>query len=148
MIRKRLILTGLLIAIVSIVASSGDAEARCGCRNRGRGWRQNTNYAYNTGSTPCSTQAGYVSGNNVSPNVITLNQDVSPNSPGIQTNINYVTSKPVYEVPADQPAVNTQRLNYVDPNSSPDVDNEGKNASKLPGTAPTKAPAPAANATP
>jgi hypothetical protein len=33
-------------------------------------------------------------------------------------------------------------------NSSPDPDNEGRNASKIPGTAPTKAPAPAANATP
>ena len=62
MIRQRLIFTGLLIAVVSIVASSGDVEARnCRCqrgyRHSNRVWGVNNGYAQaNYTTTPAVQQ--------------------------------------------------------------------------------------------
>ena len=55
---------------------------------------------------------------------------------------------PANRAPAPAPVAPIPGQSAVDANSSPDVDNEGRNASRIQGTAPTKAPAPAANANP
>jgi len=69
MIRQRLFFAGMLVAVISVVASSGDVEAR-NCRCQGQrgfrqgnwGWRQNngyyaqTNYAVPAGQ-PMTTPA-------------------------------------------------------------------------------------------
>ena len=169
MTRQRLLRAGLFIAIVSIVAISGDADARNRCRNGGiaggRGWQQNNNYAYNSGTNYYGAQNGDANGNMVYPNTMNANSNTANpamnsntvNPSGIQNNGTYSVSKPVTNAAAvqagvPQPIVGTAPINQnpqpVQENSSPDPDNEGRNASKIPGTAPTKAPAPAADALP
>lgn len=175
MIRQRLLRAGLLIAVISVAVSSGDAEARCRCRGgrfAGGGWSQGNNYAYNTGSSYYAGQNGYSNGNQsgysngnqsgysngtvvnpgmnaVNPGVNTAPVNAPINAPSVQTNGNYSVGRPVYTTPPAQgQQIAPPQTNQIQSNSSPDPDNEGRNASKIPGTAPTKAPAPAADATP
>ena len=173
MIRQRILMTGLLIAVVSVVAYSGDAEARCRCRRacggRWQGNGYNNGYAhnngYNTGMANYGGQSGWnnANGNAVNADGTLINQGMNPqpaNTAGVQGyDGTYSVSKPTIDnqtntsvqgqLNAPQQIAPAPVQNQVpQTNSSPDPDNEGRNASKIPGTAPTKAPAPAANATP
>jgi hypothetical protein len=82
MLFKRLMSAGLLVAVCSVVASSGDAEAR-GCRCRNNGWRSGYSYRsnYNGGyGYTYGTQQGPISGTVAAP----VNTNGQPNT--YQTN--------------------------------------------------------------
>lgn len=93
-------------------------------------------------------------------------QIIQPTATTVPVDSTYSVSKPIYNdqnpqlinqpgvvQPAPAPIDNraAPQIKSTNPalqNTSPDPDNEGRNASKIQGTAPTKAPAPAANANP
>jgi len=140
MMRQRLYVTGLFVAFVCVVASSGNAEARNRCRGGwasggGWGWRQyNNGYANNGyyGSQNAytywnsGTTSGYVNGTSA-----------PVNGP-------YSVSKPVYadpampdaqvQPPAAPQAPNSTIQNAPAPNTVP---NSTRPASQAPGTDPT-----------
>lgn len=170
MTQQRIRLAVLGLAIVSVIASGATAEARGRCRCQNGGWRQgySNGYGYNTawngyntawngntgwnGNTACNgTQNVYtnttdMNGSNMPANNVTVGRPTYADPAAPQQVVN---PAPIETAPAPAPAVLiNQQPNQVQSNSSPDPDNEGRNASKIPGTAPTKAPAPAANGTP
>lgn len=197
MMRQRILWTCLVVAVVSMVMDSGNADARC-CRNRcgfRRGCGSGCGYGYSGGcNTGCNTGCGEISNgcgttgcgtsgcgvngcsagmywNGSSYTNAPVNNGMAPtpvNGQILQSNGTYSTAKPTYNydgtinngvAPANPPVYNTAPApgvapapapasSAIDANSSPDVDNEGRNASRIQGTAPTKAPAPAANANP
>lgn len=166
---QRILGMGLLVAVVSVVCSN-DAQARWRGRNRCCGYGYSTTYNYTYGATnQCNTCAG--NGQFVNQGAVMTNPTAP--QPNIVNRPTYLDqTAPTGPIPADAPQpvaaepapaiANPPQVNnapgntlpsnpeaaQVPTNTSPNPDNEGRNASKIPGTAPTKAPAPAANANP
>lgn len=184
MMRQRILWTCMVVAVVSLVVDSGNADARCG-RNRcgfrrgcgnGCGYRSGCNSGCGQVTNGCGANGcnanGMVWNGSSYTNAPAMNNGMAPtpvNGQILQPDGTYSVGKPNYNydgtpainngvapvnpnfntAPAPAPGVApSPARSAVDANSSPDVDNEGRNASRIQGTAPTKAPAPAANANP
>lgn len=144
MIRNRIICAGLMAAIVGIVATSGQAEARWRCRNNGYGnygWSQNfynNGYTYTNGygNNGYVYSNGYFDGNGM---WVQTNGNWANGVNGNAVNgTNYSVSRPNYDgTPiSTQPAPNPPLNNNAATNTAPQT-----TSPPAPPTAPAPAPA-------